>query len=262
MDRITFLDTETTGLKAGWNEIVEVACVVTDIAGVVLEEFSTLVMPENPGRCSEEAAGVNGFSLEEWSDRKAPTFAQIVPKVLQIVSSKTIVGHNLAFDMRFLRAELEANGKTVPLRNEICTQKLVGTALRLRGCKNKKLVTICEHLGVDHTDAHTALGDAHACRRVYFTLYPPKPEDRIAALEARMELLLPMLRLYDRMQELDVARSTSLIRQFKNRLSELDGVEDAGMPEMDVWMDLAALAYGIHQHGSLDGEEWESRTCT
>lgn len=89
------LDTETTGLNG---YLVEIA--ITDREGAPV--FQTLVNPQTAIEAG--AQKVHGISAAELVD--APTFADIEPKLRELLQHKTVVIYNAAFDMGVLQREI------------------------------------------------------------------------------------------------------------------------------------------------------------
>lgn len=99
------LDSETTGLSAGYNEIVEVA--VIDIVGRTL--FDTRIKPLHPERllergdngvCAYDINGIHPADLES-----APGFAEVYDDLFRVLHGKTVLIYNKVYDTAMLRAD-------------------------------------------------------------------------------------------------------------------------------------------------------------
>ncbi|MED5813439.1 exonuclease domain-containing protein [Mycolicibacterium sp. 050232] len=147
------IDFETTGLvPERTDRVVEVGIVLTDDRGRVEDEWTTLI---NPHR-DVGASHIHGISAADVLD--APDFADISDHLLEMISGRVAVAHNASFDMRFLHRELQLAKYDVPTRpTALCSMKWAG---RMMGAA--KLAHCCEALGIKLTNAHSALGDAHA----------------------------------------------------------------------------------------------------
>ncbi|MCF0113123.1 MAG: PHP domain-containing protein, partial [Bacilli bacterium] len=108
-------DTETTGLSARYDRIVEFGCVIVE-PGKSNVTFDTFVNPEIDLRGHEEAMTLNKISEEQV--RNAPTFREIWPKIQECFEGCILVAHNANFDVGFLNAALEREGLP-PLSNPI-----------------------------------------------------------------------------------------------------------------------------------------------
>lgn len=145
------VDLETTGFApARGDRIIEVGIVLVDDAGRVESEWGTLVDPQR----DVGPTHVHGISASDVVG--APLFGDIAGHVAGLLSGRTVVAHNQAFDMRFLRAELGAHGHSVPdefaaLCTMVWSKREFGAA---------KLADVCAVLGLQNAQSHAALADA------------------------------------------------------------------------------------------------------
>ncbi|WP_421844155.1 exonuclease domain-containing protein [Mycobacterium sp.] len=150
------LDFETTGFAANHHDrVVEVGVVLLSSGGEIEDEWSSLL---NPGR-DVGRTDIHGISAGDVLG--APTFASVVPKLLRDLRGRILTSHNLAFDLRFLGAELRRAGIALdnPWCTGFCTMKWAG---RLLPAASRKLQDCCDAAGVVLADAHSALADARA----------------------------------------------------------------------------------------------------
>ena len=68
---LVHIDTETTGLVAGYHELIDFGAVYTDLDGRVLGEFYRQIQPDHPERTSPRAREINGFDADLWRQRGA-----------------------------------------------------------------------------------------------------------------------------------------------------------------------------------------------
>ena len=112
----------------------------------------------NPGR-DVGPTHIHGVAASDVHE--APTFLDIAPYVLRAVSGRTIVAHNVTFDLRFLAAEMVRAG--IPLTelplSGVCTMQWAPVFLR---SASRRLVDCCRAGGVKLDDAHSAAADALA----------------------------------------------------------------------------------------------------
>lgn len=105
-NKYVVIDLETTGNspKKG-DRIIQFAAVVIQ-NGCVIEEFSSLVYPEQPIPVFiEELTGLSDEMVQD-----APFFAEIAPKVVELLEDAYFVAHNVLFDLTFLQEELIMSG--------------------------------------------------------------------------------------------------------------------------------------------------------
>lgn len=104
MKKSIIIDTETTGLMAGLDEILQLS--IIDADGNAL--YDGFFKPEHHERW-DEAGAVNGITPE--SVANCPTFKSELAKIIPIFQNcDTIIGYNTPFDVGFL----EASGVTIP----------------------------------------------------------------------------------------------------------------------------------------------------
>ncbi len=145
------------------------ACIVTDPSGkTVLDEYEAKVFPKNP--VDPEAARVNGYSVEKWA-AEAVELDQAMYKLLSMARNSALVAHNAPFDWGFLQVAMARRGQRWPGDyHRICTVALATPLLKAGLIDNLKLGTLTQYFGIQHNNAHSALGDVHACREVYLKL--------------------------------------------------------------------------------------------
>lgn len=151
------IDLETTGFSPSRGDrIVEVGVVLLDDTGTVEQEWTTLVDPQR----DVGPTHVHGIHARDVVG--APLFADIAAYLVGLLSGRTLVAHNQAFDVRFLRAELASNGYVLPESYAaLCTMLWSRAAFGAA-----KLSEVCAVLGIENFSAHAALADARATAAV------------------------------------------------------------------------------------------------
>jgi len=99
------IDLETTGLRPERNDIIEVAA-VTFADGDILDEWSSLVNPHT--EIPEKIVQLTGITQEMVED--APDIFKVRANFKRILGENVLVGHNVGFDLAFLRAQNMALG--------------------------------------------------------------------------------------------------------------------------------------------------------
>ena len=158
-DRIyAAIDLEMTGLKPGFDEIIEVG-VIRCTPDEVLDRWSTLVRPlEMPPLRVQRMTGITPTMLEE-----APAWSEVEEQVRGLLDGATLVGHNVPFDEKFL----EAAGIELP-RPSIDTLPLA--QIVDPAAPSHRLGDLCNRYDIQLDAAHRALADAEAARRIYLEL--------------------------------------------------------------------------------------------
>jgi DNA polymerase III subunit epsilon len=150
------VDVETTGSMAmAGDRITEVAVtVVRD--GRVADSFESLVNPERP----IPAYITRLTNITSAMVKDAPTFREVAPRVVEVMSGHVFAAHNATFDWRFISTELSrANGFELAGRR-LCTVKLARTLLPQ--LQRRSLDYLALYYGVEIRNRHRAGGDALA----------------------------------------------------------------------------------------------------
>jgi DNA polymerase-3 subunit epsilon len=153
-DTFAVLDVETTGLRPqGHDRIVEIAVVRMDESHRSIDEWVTLVNPQR----DLGPTSIHGITGRDVAN--APTFVEIAGDALQRLADAVVVGHNVAFDLGFLRAEVARLGYELPPVEGLCT---LGLSCSVGFYSAGSLDSCCQEAGVAHEAKHSALGDARA----------------------------------------------------------------------------------------------------
>ena len=151
----TVLDLETTGFHAAAGDAVVAVGAVHVVGGRVRqhEVFEQLVDPRRP--IPGTATAVHGITDEMVQGE--PGLEQVLPQLARFAEGRVLVGHNVSFDLGFLRPYEERTG--VRLDAPVLDTLLLSAALHPDHEKHS-LEAVAERLGVEVTGRHTALGDA------------------------------------------------------------------------------------------------------
>ncbi len=155
---VTFcvLDLETTGGDRAEDSITEVGAVKVR-GGECLGTFQTLV---NPGRAIPPRITML-TGLTDALVAPAPRIDAVLPALAEFLRGTVLVGHNIGFDVAFLRRAFEqaGHGRFDPVR--VDTVALARRLVRdeVPDCR---LATLASRLRLDHTPTHRALDDALA----------------------------------------------------------------------------------------------------
>ncbi len=148
-------DTETTGLKAETQRIIEIGAVKLK-DGREVDRFQQLVNPQRsiPGRITKITGITTGMVFD------APPIEEVLPDYLEFLGDGILTAHNLSFDKRFLNAELGRTGREELSNETLCTVRLARRLLP--GLSSKKLGRLAQFYDIDVNGRHRALGDAKA----------------------------------------------------------------------------------------------------
>lgn len=165
IDNISFtvVDVETTGLSARNERVIEIALVKVENLKIV-EKFSTLINPQR--QIPSFISMLTGITNSDV--KNAPLFHQIYPVLLEKTESSILCGHNLQFDLSFLRNEAQLIGDDFNPSRTLCTLKL---ARKLYPhLKSRSLTPLAYHLNIKNKNSHRALGDAETTAKVLIKL--------------------------------------------------------------------------------------------
>lgn len=159
MDTIVALDIETTGLDADKDAIIEIGAVRFKDHRVEAE-WSTLL---NPGRrippFITQLTGITDQMV-----LPAPSIRDMLPELTNFVGNAPILGHNVRFDLGFLRKQGLFKSNAV-----MDTYEMASILVPSAGRYN--LGALTQALGVPYPATHRALEDAQATRGVFLRLY-------------------------------------------------------------------------------------------
>ncbi|MFH7000034.1 exonuclease domain-containing protein [Flavobacterium sp. FlaQc-57] len=168
------VDIETTGGNASGSRITEIAIIIHDGKNVI-ERYETLVNPEKEIPISIFAlTGIDNEMV-----RHAPIFDAISEKVLEMLTDRIFVAHNVNFDYSFVRHQLEQAGFKWTAR-KLCT---VRAARKIKpGLGSYSLGNLCDSLDISLENRHRAGGDADATAILFSRLLEWDDEGHIAKM--------------------------------------------------------------------------------
>ena len=150
------IDLETTGGNRNEDSITEVGAVKVR-GGQCLGTFQTLV---NPGRAIPPQITVL-TGLSDALVATAPRIGSVLPSLIEFVGDAVIVGHNVGFDVGFLRAACERHDRP-PLTGTVVDTVALARRLVRDEVPDCKLGTLASRFRLDHQPSHRALDDALA----------------------------------------------------------------------------------------------------
>ena len=157
------VDLETSGGSASTGRIIEIAIVTMSAQGHVVEEYSTLVNPEDGNAGATFIHHISPKMLEG-----APTFSEIAEDIFTRLAGNVVVAHNAAFEENFLAMEMARLNLPNRIFRAIDTLQLFARHIEL---PNYKLGTVLAEMGISE-DAHTALGDTRGLAAAFTSFIP------------------------------------------------------------------------------------------
>ncbi|MGH9134956.1 MAG: DEDD exonuclease domain-containing protein [Ilumatobacteraceae bacterium] len=150
------LDLETTGGDRNTDTITEIGAVKVR-GGECLATFQTLV---NPGRAIPPRISVL-TGLTDALVGPAPYIEAVLGSFVDFIGDAVVVGHNVGFDLAFLRAALERDNRA-PLAPTVVDTVARARRLVRDEVPDCRLGTLASRFRLDHRPTHRALDDALA----------------------------------------------------------------------------------------------------
>jgi DNA polymerase III epsilon subunit family exonuclease len=161
---MAFLDTETTGASAQFGHRVIELGIVRYERGCKIAEYQQLIDPRR--RVSPGVTALTGISQQMVDGQ--PTFADQLPAALQLLQGAVLLGHNVRFDLSFLRKEFRSCGREiVEVLGEVPVLDTVRIARRRFGRGGNGLQALAPRLGIQPSVAHRALADAQTTAALF-----------------------------------------------------------------------------------------------
>lgn len=196
MNKITFYDTETTGLPE-WKipsgdekqpHLVSLTAIQCNAdTEEILQRIDLIVRP-NGWEIPQEVVKIHGITTE-----KALILGVYEPAavgmLLELCRGSIRVAHNRTFDQRIIRIALKRyqNNETVDLwaekEDHKCTMQMSKPIMKLPmngrgGYKNPNLAEAYKHFtGKELKNAHSSSADTQACMEIYFAMTREKPAE-------------------------------------------------------------------------------------
>ena len=162
------VDFETTGLNPEIDRIVQLAAVIVNGDGDIIDSFDTIVKPENPDEYQHGAEHIHGISAEQVSSGMPLRLA--LEKLWDISAGNVFTAHNAQFDLGFLHAESERVGINDHVEVHIDTLELSRRTTGADNTRRHNLFALCEHYGIERDKVHDAKSDATATAQLLMHL--------------------------------------------------------------------------------------------
>jgi DNA polymerase III epsilon subunit family exonuclease len=157
LNRLTFVafDTETTGLWAPSNRIVEIGAVRFRLDDDRSESFQSLVNPERP--IPEDVIPIHGITDDMVAE--ADPIKPVLERFFEFCGSDSVlIAHNAPFDISFIYFEMDRcalKAVTGPILDTVDIYRRF-----FPGLPGYSLESLSRHFGITDTQQHRALADA------------------------------------------------------------------------------------------------------
>ena len=178
----TVFDTETTGLDPrGGDEIISIGALRIINRNILFDErFEQLIDPKR--KISKASIAIHGIQPQVLEG--CPTIDKVLPDFRSFCSDSVLVGHNVAFDMSFLKMKEVQTGIVFnnPVLDTLLLSAVVHPTQELHS-----LDSIADRLELEIDGRHTALGDAVVTAQIFLALLTLLEERGIFTLNQAFE---------------------------------------------------------------------------
>ncbi|MCR5523242.1 MAG: PolC-type DNA polymerase III [Clostridia bacterium] len=183
--KFIIFDLETTGLRAGYDRIIEIGAVKYE-GGAEVSSLQTFV---NPGRkIPKKITKLTG--IDDSMVAGAPDEETALKEFIRFAEDGILVAHNAVFDTDFVRSACERYGidfeftfiDTLPLSRELTDHSKI---------KNHKLDTVAAYFKLPKFDHHRADEDARILALIFEKLVELMRKQRIESVEQINDAIKP-----------------------------------------------------------------------
>ena len=166
----SILDTETTGLHVeNGDQIISVASL--RVSNLKINKDNILNELVNPQMKIPEAS-IKIHNITDDQVQSKPTIVEISDKILKFIKKSILVGHNINFDINFLKQNSKSSGLADRMKVIKAIDTIYLTASLLPDLKNYELTNLCNFFEIktDDQTRHSALGDCIITARLFLYL--------------------------------------------------------------------------------------------
>jgi len=178
-DRLLFIDTETGGLDPDKHSLLSLAMVVWEDRQII--DSHELLINDGVLSVTREALSVNRIDMEKHKQSAIPS-SQAIGEILLFTGKHfpqqekiTLAGHNVHFDIGFLRTFFSSNDRDF---SKYFSHRIIDTSsilhyLYLAGKIKQRAISSDEAFnlfGIEVDGRHTAIGDATATAMLFTKL--------------------------------------------------------------------------------------------
>ena len=155
LDDYCVLDTETTGLSAYYDEVIEIG-ILKVRNNTIVDQYSQLIHPEY--EIDPFITALTGITNEMVEGM--PSIMEVKDKVLSFIGDDVILGHNTSFDIRFLNEGFQQQIEN-PYMDTMQFARKVYPELQ-----HHRLSDLTEYLGLSNNE-HRSIADCIATKELY-----------------------------------------------------------------------------------------------
>ena len=186
LDYIIF-DFETTGLDPNQgDEIIEIGAIKLRGSEVTGEIYQTLVHIHKP--IPRQASSIHGITDKELENQ--PPIEEVFPQFLKFIGKKTLIAHNAAFDLGFIKKNLE-RFPNLSFTNS-CIDTLQISKHFFSYEKGHSLAAIAKRLSISSDEkSHRSLADCKLTSKIFAEFLKLLKRRNIATLHDIRNCILP-----------------------------------------------------------------------
>lgn len=162
-DNYIVIDIETTGLSPSNCDIIELSAIKVRNKKVV-DTFSSLVRPELeiPDMITD-LTGITNAMVES-----SPVICEILPSYLDFLGSDVLVGHNVCFDISFIRNKCN-KFLQCDIHNDYIDTLRISKKI-IHDIDNYKLASLAKYFNIIQNDEHRGLADCETTNEIFMQL--------------------------------------------------------------------------------------------
>ena len=163
------LDTETTGLDFKKDKIISIAAI--KIKNLQIQEQEVLNELVNPGiEISAASTQIHNITNEQVQGKK--NLEEIEPIVSSYLQETILVGHNIDFDINFIKTNVPKSNLVIFVKNVVTIDTILLSAGLYPDLQSYELTSLCNHFNIQSNDQarHSALGDSIITGRLFLFL--------------------------------------------------------------------------------------------
>jgi len=173
-----YFDCETTGLNSVKNDIIQIAGII-EIDGKEVENFNIKIQPFSWENIEQRALDVNNITIKQLKEFQEPNIAyqELISLFSKYIDKfdredKFIVcGYNVRFDIDFLKEFFIKNNNDYlfsylgRIKDPMHIIDYLRTLNKV-DVKSSKLIDVCDYFDIDIVNAHDAMADIIATKRI------------------------------------------------------------------------------------------------
>jgi len=159
MKNVVVFDLETTGCNPVLDSIIEIGAIKIE-NGKAVDKYHQMLNPkESIPSFITEITGITNDMVKD-----GLTIEEALPSFLDFCDGDYVLGHNVSFDYRFIKAKSIKEGYGFSKK---AIDTLAIARRFLKHLPSRSLAPLCQYYGIDLTNAHRAIHDAEATFQLF-----------------------------------------------------------------------------------------------